>query len=103
MEVFLDAKLLDERQLKEVEDEVKKTGEFFHQVMLDMKFTSKTIPCVPVVFSGELIGVIEVLNKSGDSGFTGEDKSASQGGITGTSITARCSTTSVSSTYRIIP
>jgi len=41
-EIFLDNKLLNDQQLQQVETEVKKTGEFFHQVVLDMKYVAKT-------------------------------------------------------------
>lgn len=40
-EIFRDNKLLNDQQIKQVEDEVNKTGEFFHQAVLDLKLVDK--------------------------------------------------------------
>jgi signal transduction histidine kinase len=47
---------------------------FAAQVDAETGFQTRNILCVPLTVQGRLVGVLEVLNKEGDKGFTEEDK-----------------------------
>jgi len=46
---------------------------FFSDVDADTSFVTRNILCAPLVSRGRTIGVIEMLNKTGDEGFTEEE------------------------------
>ena len=54
--------------------DVKKDERFTGKVDKVSGFDTKSILCVPMILNNELIGVVEVLNKTGDKLFTEEDK-----------------------------
>ncbi len=46
---------------------------FYPRISLEFNFPARSILCVPLVVRGGVIGVLEVLNKSGSAQFTAED------------------------------
>ena len=55
-------------------NDVKSDPRFSVQFDKASGFTTKSVLCVPMIAGGELIGVIEILNKKETSGFTPADK-----------------------------
>ena len=54
-------------------NDVEEDTRFCREVDEITGFTTKHILCVPLLVHGEVIGVIEVLNKQGDKGFNNQD------------------------------
>jgi signal transduction histidine kinase len=55
-------------------NDVSNDDRFTSQVDKTTGFHTRNILCVPLTVQGRLVGVLEVLNKEGDEGFTEEDK-----------------------------
>jgi diguanylate cyclase (GGDEF)-like protein len=54
-------------------EDVSEDTRFFNEMDLPLGFKTRSILCVPLETRGKVLGVLEVINKKGESGFTDED------------------------------